>query len=84
MIIKDLIKVCQQGPELVLEFYSTLSAVKFFDKIGDDTGDTAIAIAEHAFRAGWDAAYEACKEGIGDCNVAWSEYDPSEHIKALS
>lgn len=60
--------------------------------VGDGTGDAALAIGEHAFRAGWDAAVEAGPEwddlfhGVSDTakEKAWDAYDPPEDIKALS
>lgn len=60
-------------------------------RVGDGSGDAAIAIGEHAFKAGWDAgnSYAMCvaRDAEDDLSVretAWSEYDPPEHIKALS
>ena len=63
-------------------------------KVGDGTGDAAIAIGEHAFRAG----YEACRNDVAHSKqvvsypgeydkhleAAWGAYDPPEHIKDLS
>lgn len=45
-------------------------------------GETALAVGEDAFRAG----FRANTHGSYDpelCARAWSEYDPPEHIKAL-
>lgn len=62
-------------------------------KVGDGTPDAALAIAEHAFRAGFVAGeawlyppgdnrtHEETRAAMED--IAWSEYDPPEHIKAL-
>ena len=57
--------------------------------VGDGSGDAALAIGEHAFLAGWDAAmahanYPTNAESIVPKMDAWSEYDPPEEIKALS
>jgi hypothetical protein len=57
-------------------------------KVGDGTPDAALAIAEHAFRAGYEAGVEdALSGGHGggpDVERAWSTYEPPEDIKALS
>jgi hypothetical protein len=58
--------------------------------VGDGTGDAAIAIGEHAFRAGfsaatkfdWNFAAEGKEAELE--NKAWDAYDPPEYIKALS
>lgn len=50
-------------------------------------GDAALAIGEHAFRAGFMACYAAIgKPGTvqSDLERAWSDYDPPEDIKALT
>ena len=49
-------------------------------KVGDGTPDAALAIGEHAFRAG----YQACegKSPWGNVDSAWDNYDPLEDIKA--
>lgn len=55
-------------------------------KVGDGTGDAALAIGEHAFRAGFEAAERAWRNA-NDAhaqNQAWDAYDPPEDIKALS
>lgn len=55
-------------------------------RVGDGSGDAALAIGEHAFKAG----YQKANDEIGSYAVpeqmeaAWSEYDPPEHIKALA
>lgn len=55
-------------------------------KVGDGkSSDAALAIGEHAFRAGWAARDN--KEGpdyASDLEHAWDNYDPPEDIKALS
>lgn len=62
-------------------------------KLGDGAPDAAIAIGEHAFRAGFAAGDEwGNKDSYlrgnqtdgGAVNDAWSDYEPSEDIKALS
>jgi hypothetical protein len=61
-------------------------------KVGDGTPDAALAIGEDAFRAGfaaawqlWSKVYPAQPQGeAAAASRAWSEYDPPEHIKALS
>lgn len=61
--------------------------------VGDGSGDAAIAIGEHAFRAGWDACVQAVHRQMNVSypdnvaakrEAAWSSYDPPEDIKALS
>lgn len=64
--------------------------------VPNDLTDNAIAIGEHAFRAGFNAGIAFCHEEgfyaggtseeafkVGE-EKAWSEYQPSEDIKALS
>jgi len=54
--------------------------------------DAAIAIGEHAFRAGYTAAVEAARgyhplilqNYETRMDAAWSDYDPPEDIKALT
>lgn len=59
-------------------------------QVGDGTPDAALAIGEHAFRAGFKAATRYDWNVSADGHEleleeqAWSEYDPPEHIKALS
>jgi len=58
-------------------------------KVGDGSGDAALAIGEHAFRAGYEACLnDACPGGpinyTGTVDEAWDAYDPPEDIKALS
>lgn len=61
-------------------------------KVGDGTPDAALAIGEHAFRAGYDAAARVFANAapIGHQNweagkdYSWGQYDPPEDIKALS
>ncbi len=63
-------------------------------KVGDGTIDAALAIGEHAFRAGFVCALEAAKnEGWAgaptsilavEVDKGWSSYDPPEDIKALA
>jgi hypothetical protein len=59
-------------------------------KVGDGTPDAALAIGEHAFRAGWDDGFLAGNfEGTPGVasqtkDEAWGNYDPPEHIKELS
>jgi hypothetical protein len=69
------------------EFYEWLDKQEG-PKVGDGTGDAAVAIGEHAFRAGWDACDEASgvqsERRSTTVERAWGEYDPPEHIKALS
>jgi hypothetical protein len=52
---------------------------------GLNDGDAALAIGEHAFRAGYERGYSA---GFNDADPkpdeAWSDYVPSEDIKELS
>lgn len=61
-------------------------------KLGDGSGDAAIVIGEHAFRAGYNVGYD---DGYGNggaprlhaatgADRGWSDYEPPEHIKALS
>jgi hypothetical protein len=60
--------------------------------VGDTTGEgaggeAAIAIAEHAFKAGWDAAVDLFgPDGpcLAEQEEAWSNYEPPEPIKALA
>lgn len=52
-------------------------------------GEAALAIGEHAFLEGWIAALKFAEVDSGIASAmahdrAWSEYDPPEHIKALS
>ena len=56
-----------------------------------DGGEAALAIGEHAFRAGVAWGLERAKQPGGDTNQAlldaeraWSDYEPPEDIKALS
>lgn len=59
-------------------------------KIGDGTADAALAIAQAAFEAGW----EACLNNYGavveeptntiDRLAGWDSYEPSEDIKDLA
>lgn len=72
------------------EFYEWLDKQEG-PKVGDGTGDAAIAIGEHAFRAGYQAAVNEKVEGgywaprhMDFENKAWDAYDPPEHIKELS
>lgn len=58
-------------------------------RVGDGTGDAALAIGEHAFGAGWDACCKSYglmpgRESGQTKYDAWSDYDPPEDIKALS
>lgn len=57
--------------------------------VGDGSGDAALAIAEHAHGDGFDAGVAwAQSAGVTEQweakSAAWGEYDPPEHIKALS
>lgn len=60
--------------------------------VGDGSGDAAVAIAEHAFKAGYQSAADRARafhptrieDDTAHKERAWSEYDPPEHIKALS
>ena len=64
--------------------------------VGDTEGDgaggeAALAIGEHAFRAGFAAAVEAWSKSTAPSSGwtdtvsgAWNAYDPPEDIKALS
>ena len=70
-------------------FEKRLDAAISEPHVGDGTGDAALAIAEHAFKAGFDQALEyldlfPSKTVAGMSDVGWSEYDPPEEIKALS
>jgi len=47
----------------------------------DNSADLAVAIGEHAFRAGWQAATHQLSQGVYDVNTAWSAYDPPEDLK---
>lgn len=49
-------------------------------------GEAALAIGEHAFRAGWAACDATMDDGLVAVGVdaAWLAYDPPEHIKELS
>ncbi len=66
-------------------------------KVGDGTPDAALAIGEHAFRAGWHAHARfslGLENDLGELGMspqgaaaqerAWDAYDPPEHIKDLS
>lgn len=61
-------------------------------RVGDGSGDAAIAIGEHAFRAGYKRAADRARafyptrieSDEAHMEQAWSEYDPPEDIKALS
>lgn len=56
-------------------------------RLGDGSGDAALAIGEHAFYAGFDAGFEAGRQGPLGENMkfaAWDAYEPSEDIKELS
>jgi hypothetical protein len=57
-------------------------------RLGDGTSDAALAIGEHAFRAGFEAGADWGHKRVGHrpsaLAVAWSDYDPPEDIKALS
>lgn len=75
--------------------YDAFAELMTGPKVGDGTGDAALAIAEHAFRAGFKAAadYATAKAYLEEqlaepaereLEWAWSMYDPPEHIKALS
>lgn len=61
-------------------------------RVGDGTGDAALAIAEHAFRAGMEAS-QALLEKFGGpsgriseegVQHEWASYEPSEDIKDLA
>jgi hypothetical protein len=60
--------------------------------VGDGSGDAALAIAEHAFKAGYDLAAQRAvdyaptvvRDWTAHREAAWSDYDPPEDIKALS
>jgi len=61
-------------------------------RVGDGTPDAALAISEHAFRAGWTAMRASMKAEV-DADFghredlfqqAWDAYDPPEHIKDLT
>jgi hypothetical protein len=56
---------------------------------GLNDGDAALAIGEHAFRAGFAAGQDAGGDAAGGrqfqtVDAAWSDYEPSEDVKALS
>ncbi|HEY4542673.1 MAG TPA: hypothetical protein VIG66_09920 [Noviherbaspirillum sp.] len=60
-------------------------------KVGDGMPDAALAIAEHAFRAGYrrcavnfDEKYTDEDQAYHLENEAWDAYDPPEYIKELS
>lgn len=66
-------------------------------RLGDGSGDAALAIGEHAFYAGYEAGvldvFNASPNPIpleknetfyGKREIAWSNYEPSEDIKELS
>ena len=57
-------------------------------KLGDGTPDAALAIGEHAFRAGFARGFyyadQTSRSEAGAVEDAWDEYDPPEYIKALS
>lgn len=52
------------------------------------SNEAAIAVGEEAFKAGWDARSKAIDDYLmhdktPDVEEAWSDYEPSEDIKAL-
>lgn len=54
-------------------------------------GENALAIGEHAFKAGFEFALTECFNAASDrhnwpklIGEGWSKYDPPEEIKALS
>lgn len=53
-----------------------------------DDSDLAVAIGEHAFRAGYEAALAHAQVNPetlhGTWYEAWSEYDPPEELKGRS
>ena len=64
-------------------------------RLGDGSGDAAIAIGEHAFYAGYEAGVfdlpnytfsplTKNEEFYARREIAWSNYEPSEDIKELS
>jgi hypothetical protein len=59
-------------------------------RVGDGSGDAALAIGEHAFIAGYEAAINIVQAGASAVvnqrrmHQAWLDYDPPEDIKALS
>lgn len=53
-------------------------------RVGDGSGDAAIAIGEHAFRSGFGAGMAYTQDDGLNCSLAWDAYDPPEHIKELS
>lgn len=72
------------------EFYQWLDGQPQPDspKVGDGSGDAAVAIGEHAFKAGYVAGstpYRGKGADLeGEATKAWDAYDPPEHIKDLS
>lgn len=53
--------------------------------IEDNSSDLAVAIGEHAFRAGWEAACDAMEPPgpilwNGTLEQAWSAYTPPEEL----
>jgi hypothetical protein len=76
-----------KGPETIVasEVVTQLESETTLNGLND--GDAALAIGEHAFRAGFQHAVRIAQnlqhpEQFED--VAWSEYEPSEDVKALS
>ena len=56
-------------------------------RLGDGSGDAALAIGEHAFYAGFEAGYMPLNRDeafFAKREQAWSNYEPSEDIKELS
>lgn len=72
------LKAQNPGNELAPDLIAMITELK---QRRQRDGESALAIGEHAFRAGYLAA---CDVTEYDVDKAWSEYDPPEDIKALA
>jgi hypothetical protein len=83
-------EICERGTQAHGdEFFAPILKLLDIPQIGDGTPDAALAIGEHAFRAGHRAGFKQAyddERGRPTLSVdeALSNYDPPEHIKALS
>ena len=68
------------------DFYKWLDAQPKLPKVGDGTPDAALAIGEHAFRAGYNKGWDDHRNSPDwrAPDSAWDAYDPPEHIKDLT
>lgn len=81
-------------PGGLVELFDELSGYGEYARVGvgeNISTDAALAIGEHAFRAGFEAAIAfvgtdgaEASDVVKELQRSWNEYDPPEDIKALS